>query len=284
MKTKMVVFAGVLLGTVVHAASVREFRVPSAAMGKDIPVGYILPDGFSKTNRYPVVYVLHGAGDGWRINLPNNMKVADEQKWILVMPDGGKTSWWWDSPVDPTWKYETFAVDELVPYVDAHLPTDARRERRVIMGGSMGGHGACWLGFRHKDLFGAVGNIYGGVDVRAYGGNWDTAKRLGPLKGREDIWEKHMAITEAARLKNGKIALCTMIGTWDFFLKPNRAMHELLAKNGVEHVYIEDCTGDKRTGGHCYDFYNRAMPVMVRFFRHYFATGKGGLECAYPPN
>ncbi len=61
--------------------------------------------------------------------------------------------------------------------------------RRVLFSGnSMGGHGACRIGFRHTDVLGAVASIFGGMDLRPFPNNWDIAKRLGPLVGKEEFW------------------------------------------------------------------------------------------------
>ena len=40
----------------------------------------------------------------------------------------------------------------------------------------MGGHGAMWLGIRHKDVFGAAGSTSGGVDIRPFPQNWSMNK------------------------------------------------------------------------------------------------------------
>ena len=269
----------------VHAAKVETFTVHSAAMDKDITVAAILPDGYSQSRKYPVVYMLHGAGGSYEtFTMVDARFLCDKHGFIGISPDGCGMSWWWDSPVDPAFRCETFVIAEVMPFVERKYAIDARRERRAILGGSMGGHGACWLGFRHKDLFGAVGSIFGGVDVRPFSKKWDIAKRLGPLQGNEDVWKAHCAVTEAAKLANGDVELCMMIGTRDFFLKVNRDMHELLSKNGVEHTYIEYATESPKTSGHCRTFCTYALPVMFTFFDNYFKTGSGQLATGCRPH
>lgn len=259
------------------AAQVEELSVRSPSMDKCIPVGVVLPDGYvTGGNRFPVVYYVHGVSGAWNTFIAPNVKdLADEHRVIFVFPDGGYSSWWWDSPVDPKCCYETFVIRELMPFVEARYRIDARREKRAILGESMGGHGACWLGFRHKDLFGAVGSIFGGVDFRPFNNPcWDIEKRLGPRDGNENVWERYTAIHEAGRLSNRDVALIMMIGTDDFFLGVNRTMHDLLAKNKVEHTYIE-CRND--SCGHTHEFHAYSMPVILRFFDNFFKTGEGRL-------
>ena len=84
-------------------------------------------------------------------------EIADEKGIIFVCPDG-KDSWYWDSPKNPAYRYETFVSSELVNYIDRNYKTIADRKGRAITGLSMGGHGAMWLGIRHKDVFGAAGS------------------------------------------------------------------------------------------------------------------------------
>lgn len=265
---------------VMSAAEVRELEVASQTMETNVPVSVVLPDGYTVDSpvKWPVVYCLHGAnGDNKTHSGKDVQRYADKFGMIVVAPDGGKTSWWLDSPIDPRSQYETFIVDELVPYIDKMFLTIADRSKRAIMGGSMGGHGACRLGFRHSDLFGAVGNIFGGVDLWEFPQRWDIKKRLGERDEHPEVWRNFSAISDASRLQNGEVELITIIGTSDFFLEANRRMHEVLISNKVEHVYIECRTGDERSSGHSGEFFGRAQPVVLNFIRNYFDTGKGQL-------
>jgi S-formylglutathione hydrolase FrmB len=263
------------------AATVKTLQVPSAAMGRDIPVTVMLPDGYESSGdrRYPVVYMLHGAGDNHTTFADaTGRKGVDEHGFIGVCPDGEKRSWWYDSPVKPRWKYETFVSSELVKWVDVNYRTIADRTGRAITGGSMGGHGACWIGFRHKDRFGAVGNIYGGVDVRRHTWGWKPwglEECLGPYAADKGLWDRHMVVTEAEKLKNGDIELLTVVGTGDFFLKDNRALHEILARNKVAHLHLEVRGSDDTRSSHTHPFRRAAAETVFRFFAGYFATGKG---------
>ena len=244
-------------------------------MDKDVPASVILPNAYdaNATNRWPVVYVLHSADGTHRRFIDANIGLpdfADRFQVIFVCADGGKTSWWFDSPIDPTFRYETHVVKELVPWIDLHYRTIPERGKRAIMGVSMGGHGACWIGFRHKELFGAVGLIAGGVDLRPFPNNWEIAKRLGPRDEFPERWKEHSAITEAGKLKNGDVEIVSIVGTSDFFLEPNRRMHKLLSDNKVAHTYIETRGKDDKSSEHHISFAASAFPVVVSFCRSYF--------------
>lgn len=269
-----------------NAAVLEKIAIPSAAMGKEIPANVILPDKYARDPgaNWPTVYILHGANGTCDTYATDEVKyLADTFDIVFVCPDGGRTSWWFDSPIDPAYRYETHVVKEVVPYIDSHYRVHRSRSQRAVMGGSMGGHGACWLGFRHHDVFGAVGNIYGGVDLCGFAEQFDIKLRLGPLAENPERWRAHSAITEAAKLRNRDVELITVVGTRDFFLEANRRMHELLASNNVAHTYIEICTQEERTSGHSGGFNAQAKPLIASFFRNYFDTGRAQMvKGVYP--
>ena len=248
-----------------------DVKVPSASMKKDVPAVVILPKGYATDplRRWPVVYLLHGAGDDEsHARKPPFATLAETYGVIVVCPRATST-WWFDSPVDPAYRYETFMTKELVPWVDATYRTAADRGHRALVGNSMGGHGACFLGMRHKDMFGAVGNIFGGVELLPYGNRWKLADRLGDPVTCEKNWRDLCVLKQAETLKDGELELFTAVGTNDTFIKPNRKLHELLVRNGVQHYYLE------RIGGHSPEFWTEMYPLMFRFIDNYFKTGKG---------
>ena len=91
-------------------------------MKKEIPVVVIVPDAAKSGVRMPVLYLLHGySGDQetWLNVKPSLPQMADRDSVIVVCPDG-ENSWYWDSPKDPSSRFETFVARELIDYVDAH--------------------------------------------------------------------------------------------------------------------------------------------------------------------
>lgn len=140
----------------------RDFqsRALSGAMAYSI---YLPPArGAASTRRYPVVYLLHGAGDSER-SYPEAGRVeatmdaliarGDIAPMIVVMPDG-KRSWYVDSAeIGP---YETAIVRDLIRHVEMAYPAARRGSARFITGHSMGGFGALRLAFKYPETFGAV--------------------------------------------------------------------------------------------------------------------------------
>ena len=222
-------------------ADVKTFDVPSAAMGAAVKVSVVTPAAYGTDSkaRFPVVYLLHGAGNDHTTYLqPFLLDGVDKWRFIAVVPDG-KLDWWLDSPVLPKVRRETFVVDELVPWVDAEFRTLPQRQRRAVAGHSMGGQGAMRLGMRHADVFGVVGNVMGGVDICSTPARKDLVRLLGPYKGNEARWRSFSVLAEAERLPPGTLRLFSIVGTEDFFLKPNRDLHELLSKRQIAHEDTE---------------------------------------------
>lgn len=258
------------------AAKYEQIAVHSEKMGRDIPVTVIIPDTYSESDatRFPVVYGLHGAG-GDNVSFSQKIRplplLVDQYQVVMVFPDGGKTSWWLDSPIDPSYQYETFVARELVAYIDSNYRTLPQREKRAIVGGSMGGHGACFIGIRNKSLFGAVGNIFGGVDLRPFPDNWDIKLRIGSIQEHPENWQRFSVLNQLDGLKDGELSIATMVGSNDFFLQVNRDFNQRLQTMGIQHYYVES------KGKHDVEFENEAFGVMLRFFDHYFKSGKGSL-------
>lgn len=266
------VFPMVATFALVCSAQVAEVQVPSASMKKDVPTTVILPSGYadSASRRYPVVYLLHGAGNDQRTYACEPiLSLADRIGAIVVCPYGG-ASWWMDSPQMLQMLYETFVTKELVPYVDGRYRTIADRKGRAIAGHSMGGHGACFIGFGHTDIFGAVGNVMGGVDLRPFSTRQDLRKLLGDPAAHPDDWERFSAISRAAKLRNGAVQFTTVVGTGDFFFGVNRAMHELLSSNRVAHVHQEVRGIDEEHSTHTRTFAYEAMKTVFARFGDYF--------------
>lgn len=247
---------------------VDTINVYSAAMKKEIPCVVIVPDLYGKLDAsYPVVYLLHGYSGNylnWITNVPELKNAVDEFHLIIVCPDGGFSSWYLDSPIDSTMRYETFMTKELVPEIDARYHTIPDRWHRGICGLSMGGHGALYLAIRHPGEFGATVSISGGVDLVPFPNNWDIKKRLGDIKTHHKNWEANSVINLVDSLKNNELQIAIDDGVNDIFIKENRALHEKLLRLKINHVYIE------RPGGHTWAYWKNAIDYELLFFRKYF--------------
>lgn len=238
--------------------------VYSASMKKNIKVCVTVPDDYTKGDtRYPVVYLLHGYSgkySEWVLRMPATPPLADLYKVIIVSPDGGYDSWYFDSPTDSTVRYETFVTKELLGYVDKNYRTKTDRKYRAISGLSMGGHGGLYLAFRHPDLYGQCGSTAGGVDFRPFPYYWNIEGRLGKRAEKPENWDKHTVLTLADKVEYGKQRIIIDCGYDDFFFQVNRDLHNKLYARHIEHEYIE------RPGGHNQEYWNLAILYQMLFF------------------
>lgn len=145
--------------------------------------GYVyLPPGFTPKQRYPVVYLLHGMPGSPSEYLYGTQLVqyADAgiasgalRPFIAVMPAAGpshKYNGEWAGPL------EQVLVHQVVPFVDANLPTVATSAGRVLAGLSAGGFGAVDIGIRNAGMFGAV-ESWSGYFKPLHDGPFKNARR-----------------------------------------------------------------------------------------------------------
>jgi S-formylglutathione hydrolase FrmB len=154
--------------------------VKTAALPAPANVYILLPPGYAShpRKRYSVFYLLHGTSgtaSDWTLK-GDAEKLIGERQMITVMPDialdDGGGGWCTDWP-NGAQRWETFHIDQLIPWVDANLRTIATRAGRAIAGLSQGGFCSISYAARHPDLFGiALGyspapDIYYDPDARA---------------------------------------------------------------------------------------------------------------------
>jgi len=253
----------------VNAAHVDTLEIFSASMRKNIKCLVVAPQNYRATGEpYPVLYLLHGwSGNfaGWLSDAPQLQQHADAYQMLIVCPDGGYDSWYLDSPVDSTVRYDTYISKEVVSFIDYYYNTRRERRGRAIAGLSMGGHGAITLAIKHLDIFGAAGSMAGGLDLRPFKKNdWDLKGVLGdPLISWQN-WEEASAVNVVNRLANQELPMIIDCGLGDFFLPTNREIHQKLLEAKIPHEYIE------RPGEHNGEYWSNAIDYQVLFFHKFF--------------
>jgi S-formylglutathione hydrolase FrmB len=156
----------------------------SVALGRDMQYRALLPAQIAAGEKFPVVYLLHGGGGGFR-DWSNYSDVAQyaEHGLILIMPEGN-SSYYTNSADHPQDRYEDYIVHDLIADVESRFPALADRRNRAIAGVSMGGFGAAVLALKHPALFAFAGGLSSALDVpsRPF-----SIKRIGQ-------WRQHSAI------------------------------------------------------------------------------------------
>ena len=248
-----------------YASEVSVVEVPSRSMKKSVNVSVVLPDSYdSGEKKYPVVYLLHGYKNN-HTNWPRHVsKLVDEYQVIAVCPDGNKDSWYFDSPMRPEYRYETFISQELIKFIDQSYRTFKQREKRVIAGASMGGHGAMYLALRNTDVYGAVASMSGGLDIRPFYRGYGIKTHLGNFNSDPALFEEHTAINQIKKIKDGEIEVFLDCGLGDFFLDVNRAFVKELKAQSISHFYEE------REGSHGWRFWKDSIKLHMKLFDNYF--------------
>ena len=130
-------------------------------------VNVYLPDGYDGDRRYPVLYLLHGHGDGYDYwSNPERGDLRDTARnfpGIIVMPEGARSwyaNWWHDGRRRPGW--ERYHLDELMSLVERRLEIRRARRWHAIAGLSMGGEGAAFYASQRPGYFGSLA-VFSGV-------------------------------------------------------------------------------------------------------------------------
>ncbi len=224
----------------------------SAVMNSKVGYNIYLPPGYSEpgnTNRYPVIYWLHGRGcSESNDQFPASTVDAAIRSnaippLIFVYASGGGMSFYSDS-VDGKWMAETTIIKELIPLIDANYRTLPTRKGRAIQGMSMGGFGALKLALKYPALFSSVVAFAGGYRS-AEGIQADEVSRqiLERVFGNdpERFMANHPATivrTNAAAIRN-RVAIKMLVGLDDSLLENNRSMHATLTELNLAHQYWE---------------------------------------------
>lgn len=252
-------------------AIVDTIEVMSVKMGRTIKNTVVLPAQYTEKRNpirfFPVVYLLHGAQGSYR-DWPKKAdlrSLASQYGVIIVCPDG-QDSWYFDSPIDPKFQFETYVVYELRNYIETHYRTLNHSKYRAITGLSMGGHGALWLAWRHPDIYGSCGSMEGGVDIYNFPNRWKVNERLGEFESNKEVWREHSVMSLVPTLEPGQNIVIDA-GKNDIFIEANNVLHEALDKQGIPHDYTV------RPGKHSWSFWVNALDYQMLFFFKAFNTG-----------
>lgn len=216
-----------------HASELVTLKAPSrhvdpktAAFGGEGPhelrVNVLLPDGYRARRAYPLLYLMHGAGESHRSWAdPAKGDVAETLKGldaIVAMPEGGLgyyTNWWnGGKRAAPGW--ERYHLDEVIPMLERRFKIRRARRWHAIAGFSMAGFGSSFLATQRPGYFGTLVPMSGLVSIRSP----EVEQGLSAISGvpYQDVWgpwdgfyaEGHDPMTLApSSLRHTKVILRT---------------------------------------------------------------------------
>jgi enterochelin esterase family protein len=242
------------------------------------------PPGYESNNtRYPVFYLLHGAGDSdeaWTsvgragIILDNLIATKKAQPMIVVMPaghtNGPEPGVGAPAPALPiaAGQPDEFTQDftmAIRPYIEKHYRVRTGRENRAIAGLSMGGSQTLNIAIPNLADYAYVGVFSSGV-LGGGGGRGRGAAPAGnapPAGPFGEAWEKrNLAMLDNAATKKGLKVLWFSTGKDDFLLETTRSTVELLKRHGFTPQYAESA------GGHTWlnwrDYLSQFAPLLFQ--------------------
>ncbi len=163
------------------------FEYESKTGGGKFRANIYTPPGFSVTNKYPVLYLLHGASgdennwvqaihaDAILDNLYADHKLVPM---LVIMPSSlsvavreqvGDSR---DAKGRASMAFSEVLLQDLIPFVEAKYPVIADRDHRALAGLSMGAGLAFSAGLMHPDKFAFVGAFSGGSTRRLADSSW----------------------------------------------------------------------------------------------------------------
>lgn len=216
---------------------VDTIRYDSKTVGVQRKALIYTPPGCSKSEKYPVLYLLHGIGGDeleWfkngvpHIILDNLYAQGKLEPMIVVLPNGRAMK---DDRAtgdimapDKVAAFATFEkdlLDDLIPFVEKNYAIKTDRTYRALFGLSMGGGQALNFGLGNLDRFAWVGGFSPAPNTR-------TPDELIPDTKK---------VTEKLKL------LWLSCGDQDGLMRFTERTHEYLQKHDVPHIYYIEAGG-----------------------------------------
>jgi len=248
----------------------------SNALRKKMAFDIYLPQGYSATRKYPVLYALHGKDgnenswmNGWlwgfqgvQINKKADQLIAEHRLAPLIIVSPELDNSYGINSARQTARvgdynrgmYEDYIEKDLIRYVDAHYSTVESRTGRYIGGFSMGGFAALHSAFARGDLFSKTG----GYSAALWIGPPPTVLSWLYPNQRTQRQTDPLTIAGYKNLRDVKVFLAH--GDRDPFAQADDELYKTLKAHGVT------VTDEVRPGGHTYGYWSQNVGDFLLFF------------------
>lgn len=234
---------------------------------------YLPPDYETSERSYPVLYLLHGAGDdqtGW-VQFGEVLRITDNAiedgtatPMVIVMPDAntGKRGYFNQGNA---WRYEDFFFEEFIPFIEKKYRIKSEKRYRAIAGLSMGGGGSFMYALHHPESFSSA------CPLSAYVGPLTMEDFKEGLKDSDvkytqaemkSYFKRHNALE---LLETVPVEDVTSVrwyidcGDDDFLYEGNSLVHIAMTKKGIPHEYRV------RNGKHNWTYWRESLPKVLEF-------------------
>lgn len=232
-----------------------------------------------KGKDHPVLYLLHGLfGES-----KNWMELTEISGAIKALPfsvisfDAGN-SWYSDSVKGNGANYESFFINEFVPFVENENKLGGSKSNRAIAGLSMGGYGALKFALKYPSMFIWAGSMSGAFDAPRQtenrpGPDWEILKDsinevFGEIQHNYSRNENDL-FQIVDEIKNNDLEKLPKIyfdcGIEDSFIDVNRELFEKLKDRKILCDFYEN------PGGHDWFYWNRQLLKMLLIVERVFS-------------
>ena len=241
------------------------------------------PPGYeASSQKYPIFYLLHGAGDsddswgtvGRAGFIMDNLIAAKKAKPMVIVMPAGHTG-----PQVPAGRggggagrgnglsfQDDFVKDfesDIMPMVETRYRVLTDRSHRAIAGLSMGGAHTLNIGIPNLEKFAYLGVFSSGLLGTFGAGRGGRGPAAGSAPAPDPGWENaNKAQLENASLKKGLKLFWFSTGSDDFLLNTTKSTVELFKKYGFSPVFQES------SGGHTWinwrDYLNGFAPQLFQ--------------------
>ena len=239
-----------------------------------------LPPGYETSQRsYPVLYLLHGAGDdqtGW-VQFGEVEHIADKAfnegyatPMIIVMPDANTGRRGYSNDIRGEWRYEDFFFQELLPYVEKTYRIKAEKRYRAVAGLSMGGEGTFLYALHHPELFSSACPLSAATgpmtpaDTRASLARFAQPAAINPPDSAVlgAYFKTHSVLYLVENMPDSlKKAVRWYIdcGDDDFLVEGNCLVANAMHRGNIPHEFRV------RDGAHNWTYWRASLPEVLRF-------------------
>jgi enterochelin esterase-like enzyme len=247
-----------------------SIQYPSKTVGTNRKALVYTPPGFSKSKKYPVLYLLHGIGGDEKEWLKNGQPqvILDNlyankklQPMIVVLPNGRAMkddraigNIFDNDKVQAFATFEKDLINDLIPFVEKNYRVLKDRQNRAVAGLSMGGGQSLNFGLGNLDKFAWIGGFSSAPNTKT----------------------PELLVPDIAEAKNKISLLWISCGDVDNLMNFSKRTHDFLYDNDVPHIfYVEP-------GGHDFNVWKNDLymfsqllfkPVDKSKFREFTVLG-----------
>lgn len=253
-----------------------DLSMTSEILGMDRKYAVYLPPDYEASQRsYPVLYLLHGAGDdhtGWvqkgeiKQIMDKALNQGKSTAMIVVMPDAQTGQRGYFNSPDGTWQYEDFFFEEFMPFIESTYRIRTEKRYRAIAGLSMGGGGTFRYAMERPDLFDSACPMSASTGpVRLEDVDRYFARRGETNPSMEEKEKYFRERSVVAQIEDGDVEKLRSVrwyidcGDDDFLYEGNALVHIAMRKKEIPHEYRV------RDGAHNWKYWRESLVDVLQF-------------------